>query len=104
MSPRNPLRQWGRKLAAAWHNRSRNRILALYFDGYLQRRDRLQQAVHGQGNLQVAIYDLESSIIWPLVDMGYLKEGELKPTPQNADQVLVELDRLFRSLGFIKPQ
>lgn len=80
-------------------HRRRQRALGPYYEGYLERKERLRAALKGQGSLPHVIYDLQSSIIDPLAEMGYFPKGKPELMRGNADEVLSRLNAVFRENG-----
>jgi hypothetical protein len=74
-------------------------VLPLYFDAFEERKTKLKQAAPGSYEQDAALYDIRSSIVDPLAEMGYvMNSDELHFTGSTCWDDVKKLDRIIADI------
>ena len=92
VTARNP-RYIRRMLRSHW------KVLPVYFEGFEDRKVRLKKATPGSYDQEAALYDIRSSIVDPLAEMGYvMNSDELLFTQRTCLDDVKKLDQIIADI------
>ena len=77
------------------------RLVPMYYAGYEQRKSELEALVRGgasRQDVEAKLYDIKSSILWPLADMGYLQRNAFALSLRRYARDLQEIDEVFADI------